>query len=123
MSTSQPSPILIRTVSLPSFSSVPRSGTLMSPRATCSTTGCPTHSAYALSIPPPADVQALLTGTESLSEHFPTMVQRGYYPSKLVLPLFSRKNLCRFDTEVRTYCFFGTRGPLGNKDVDGILRA
>src|SRR5580700_4157342 len=50
MSTSQPSPILIRTVSAPSFSSFPRSGTLISPRATCRTTGWPIQLLNALSM-------------------------------------------------------------------------
>src|SRR5216683_5369248 len=40
----------IRTVSSPSFSSFPRNGTLMSPRATCRITGCPTQALNALSI-------------------------------------------------------------------------
>src|SRR5713101_3189836 len=54
MSTSHPSPIRIRTVSPPSFSSLPRRGTLMSPSATCRTTGCPIHVLNALSMLAPS---------------------------------------------------------------------
>src|ERR1700687_3639276 len=54
MSTSQPSPILIRTVSSPSFSSFPRSGTLISPSATCRITECPIQVLNALSILDPS---------------------------------------------------------------------
>src|SRR5438874_8838033 len=53
MSTSHPSPILMRKVSPLSFRSLPRSGTLMSPKATCRITGSPIHGANALSMPPP----------------------------------------------------------------------
>src|ERR1700693_1514366 len=79
MSTSQPSPIRMRIVSLPSFSNVPRSGTLISPNATCSRTDCPTHALYAFSMPLP---QCCPTHRESRTAQKPTMVQMGRATSK-----------------------------------------
>src|SRR4029077_14497984 len=82
MSTSQPSPMRIRIVSLPSLSSVPRSGTLISPNATCSSTDCPTRALYAFSMPLP---HCCPTHRESFSPQKPTMVQVGHQTSKKVL--------------------------------------
>src|SRR5437660_2867731 len=84
MSTSQPSPIRMRTVSLPSFSSFPRSGTLISPSATWRTTGWPIHALNALSIlSTPQNFS--VTERESRREVRLTMVHRGYGTSKFVL--------------------------------------
>src|SRR6202030_2355829 len=82
MSTSQPSPMRIRIVSLPFFSNVPRNGTLISPSATCKSTDCPTHALYAFSMPRP---QFYPTPRESRTAQKSPMVQMGPATSKKVL--------------------------------------
>src|ERR1700730_8562797 len=82
MSTSQPSPMRMRIVSLPSFSNVPRSGTLISPSATCKSTDCPTHALYTFSMPLP---QCCPTTRESRSTQKSPMVHIGHWTSKKVL--------------------------------------
>src|ERR1700730_972908 len=90
MSTSQPPPILILTVSPPSFRSLPRSGTLMSPSATCRTTGSPIHPVYALSIPLPRGFDP------DVGENRAALCGRQWYSEGRTL--------------VRTYCWeFGQR--------------
>src|SRR5207247_1295688 len=80
----QPSAIRIRTVSPPSFSSLPRSGTIISPSATWRTTGWPIHALNALSIlSTPQNFS--VTERESRREVRLTMVHRGYGTSKFVL--------------------------------------
>src|SRR4029077_4268094 len=67
---------------IPSFSNVPRSGTLISPSATCRSTDCPTHALYAFSMHLP---QCCPTIRESRRTQKPTMVQIGLATSKKVL--------------------------------------
>src|SRR3984893_11209216 len=108
MSTSQPSPMRIRTVSLPSFNSVPRRGTLISPNATCSSTDCPTHASYAFSMPLP---RCCPTHRESRSAQKPTMVQVGHATSKKVLSAESFQFPNFFPRRVPPYCSSGTLRP------------
>src|SRR3979490_2274081 len=83
MSTSHSSPMRILKVSPPSFKSLPRSGTLISPSATCRTTGCPIHVANTLGIPPPCGLSR--RQRESLLGLPGPMVQREQSASKKVL--------------------------------------
>src|SRR5260370_14468297 len=106
MSTSQPSPMRIRTVSSPSFSSFPRSGTLMSPSATCRTTGCPTQTLNALSIIGPLGERASRE-RESRGMLKVTMVQRGYRTSKFVLFRLATEIQVKFPSQYRSTVFSG----------------
>src|ERR1700730_4013132 len=119
MSTSQPSPILIRTVSSPSFSSFPRSGTLISPSANCRITGCPIQVLNPLSILDPSELQpdgnknrAQRRGLQWYREG--TGLVRTYCST-----LF--REILSVSIEVHPYCFCRTCGPLAEQGELVIL--
>src|SRR6267154_2596513 len=109
MSTSHSSPMRILKVSPPSFKSLPRSGTLISPSATCRTTGCPIHVANTLGIPPPCGLSR--RQRESRFGLPGPMVQREQGGSKKVLEKQFPHFLRASQSEVHRYCFFGTCDP------------
>src|ERR1700730_13640959 len=115
MSTSQPSPMRMRIVSLPFFSSVPRSGTLISPSATCKSTDCPTHALYAFSMPLP---QCCPTNRESRSAQKSPMVQMGPATSKKVLFVETFQFSSFFRAE---YLRTVLTGPLDHRSMSAAL--
>src|SRR5271157_4549638 len=126
MSTSQPSPTLIRTVSRFSFSSLPRRGTLMSPSSTCRTTACPSQFVYPVFIkfPPELGLDSVSRWLDSRTRGCPAMVQRGYRPSISVLsapPFLCSINIFQ---RVLSYRCFRTRVPslLPRHTWDSLLR-
>src|SRR5271169_804680 len=126
MSTSQPSPILIRTVSRFSFNSLPRRGTLISPSSTCRITARPSQFAYPVFIkfPPELGLDFVSRRLDSRRLGCPAMVQRGYRRSISVLPSVSFFCSFKIFRRVLSYRLFGTRVPslVYQRAWDSLLR-
>src|SRR5208282_5322056 len=126
MSTSQPSPIRIRTVSRFSFNSLPRRGTLISPNSTCRITARPSQFAYPVFIkfPPELGLDFVSRRLDSHRLGCPAMVQRGYRPSISVLSSASFLRPFNIFQRVLSYRRFGTRVPsrVSQRAWDSLLR-